>query len=471
MANEPHRRSLLLHPLTHAVYALEDDTIFHDYDHCIDMNLCDFEKLTQTGPCSAERLVEYAKRRNGGFHFSQLVFLKLRGNTKGYAWASRIRVHADWAVPEVDYHIFGQEFLWIWPTSAACNAFMSYQERNRLSMVHNAELEQYAPAVRHTASLPGAQIGPDDFDAVTHVPLTDLTPAQRFFISCIRPQRTQFQRRRLTDKWPAAMNEKEASMRQVDAAVATVTSEMRYVPSQKKLITLLDKHVEGIRSRKRCTTPSTVWTVDSLGHVPDQVNPVTYNFYFEKLPSEIVTRCVGTALAVAMTESVCKTSETICALRSTSKHMRTLTDGFVGITLAQLMQTVTGLVRTGSSKAATMLDVGEELRSLGVTPLLVLELRAMGLVMPRVEMREEYPLLRSYPTIPSWQRYLILRKRLDKSVAAEERLVKSNEFPSQVYKRFKQNGTWVRPEHDRAIANGSLSPSVYAMAMIEKAGV
>lgn len=452
MANNAHRGSLLLHPLTHAVYALETDTVFHDFKNYIDVDLGDFEKLTQTGPCSAERLVEYAKRRNGGFHFSQLVFLKLRGETQGYVWASRIRVHGNFAIPEVDDHIFGQEFLWIWPTSAACNAFMSYQERNRLSMVQNPEIEQYAPAVGHTASLPGAQIGPDDFDAVTYVPLADLTPAQRFFISCIRPQRTQFQRRRLADDWPSVMSKKEASMRQVEVNAATGTSEMR-----------------SWHKRKPCTTPTP--PVPPVAHL-DLSYPKRYNgFDLGNLPREIVTRIVCTRLAISMTERVCETASTICALRITSRQMRTLTDGFVGLTLAKLMQRVTGLVRTGSSKAATMLDVGAELRCLGITPLLVLELRAMGLVTPRVEMREEYPLLRSYPTIPSWQRYLVLRKRLEKTVASEDRLVNSNESPSQVYKRFKKNGDRARPEHDRALANGSVSPSLSATVMVERVGV
>ena len=153
----PSRKHLLLHPLTHAVYALDDDTVFElvngppsNGSLYIDMSLDDFEKLTHTGPCSAERLVEFAKLRNGGFHYSQLVFLKLRGHADGYAWASRIRVHADWTVPGVEAtnHVFGQEFLWVWPTSAAINAYVCYQERNNLTMVPNETLERFAPASR-----------------------------------------------------------------------------------------------------------------------------------------------------------------------------------------------------------------------------------------------------------------------------------------------------------------------------------
>lgn len=440
----PSHRSLLLHPWTHAVYSLSDDTVFHDYSTCIDIDLSDFEKLTQTGPCSAERLVEYSKLRNGGFHFSQLVFLKLRGDTGGYAWASRLRVHVNFEVPELgDYDVFGQEFLWIWPTSAAINAFVCYQERNSLSMVHNAQLEHFAPATGHNASLPGAQIGPDDFDEVKRVSLVELTPAQRFFIFCIRPQRTQFQRRRLTDRWPTAMQE-------VD-----------------------DKNERSLAQqwlkRKRGTARH---TVDHL----HRLNQASYTgFGLEQMPNEIVVRLLGTTLAISMTERANVTWQTICSLRRVSKQMRILTDGFVGIALAQLMQKVTGMVRTGSAKTTTILQIGAELRTLGITPLLMLELRSSGVVSLSEEIVSAYPVLRPNPAVPRWQKYIALRKRLDMSVSSEQRHVSIKQKPSSTYKRvcFVNNiETSVNvPEYDQFISDGSVSRNVCAMAMIENVGV
>lgn len=241
-------------------------------------------------------------------------------------------------------------------------------------------------------------------------------------------------------------------MRQVEVNAATGTSDM--LPWRK---------------RKPCTTPTP--PVPPVAHL-DLPYTKRYNgFDLENLPREIVTRIVCTRLAISMTERVCETASTICALRSTSRKMRTLTDGFVGLTLGQLMQRVTGLVRTGSSKAVTMLDVSAELRSLGITPLMMLELRSMGLVTPSVEAVIEYPLLETISAIPSWQHYLVIRKRLEKTVASEDRLVNSNESPSQVYKRFKKNGDRARPEHDRALANGSVSPSLSATVMVERVGV
>ena len=462
----PHTRSrnnLLLHPLTHAVYALDDDTVFESLHGppsngsvYIDMPLDDFEKLTHTGPCSAERLVEYAKLRNGGFHYAQLVFLKLRGAGEGYAWASRIRVQANWAVPEVNDHVFGHEFLWIWPTSAAINAFVCYQERNRLSMVPNGHLEQFAPAAGHNASLPGAQIGPDDFDGVKQVPHTELTTAQRLLIACIRPQRTQFQRRRLTDKWPAAMQEfkdkREAPVDAVNAAVVAATSGLGFVPEKKRALpfsTIAHSHLLGL---------------------------ATYNeFDLFQLPTEIITRIVGTTVSVAMTEPASKTAKTICALRRVSKHICALTDGFVGLTLAQLMRDVAGLVRTGSAKTEEMLRIGADLRALGITPLLLLQLRATGVTVLRPEVMDLYPLLKSIRTVPRWQRYLRLRARLDKSVSAEARPVRITKRPSRVHKHVcLVNGveTVVHvPEYDEFIASGSSSPSACAMQMMERVGV
>ena len=436
------RANLLLHPLTHAVYALDDDAVFHNYYQCIDMPLDDFEKLTHTGPCSAERLVEYAKLRNGGFHFSQLVFLKLRGAAGGYAWASRIRVHANWPVPEVDDISFGEEFLWIWPTSAAINAFICYQERNRLAVgPPNLGLERFAPAAGHNASLPGAQIGPDDFDGVVQVPHDKLTPAQRLLLSCIRPQRTQFQRRRLTDKWPGAMNARKDE--EVEA------------PEHK----LYRKH-------KRGTT--------CKAETPDK-SPFFDGFHLMELPNEIITRLVGTTVSVAMTEPACETAKTIRMLRCLSKYICALTDGFVGLTLAQLTRTVSGLVRTGSAKAGAMLDIGANLRALGITPLLLLELRMAGVTTLRQEVVDHYPLLKSVCTVPMWQRYLLLRARLEKSVVAEARPVRITKPPSRVHQHVcLVNGVEMLvhvPEYDEFIARGSASPSVCAMQMMERVGV
>jgi len=424
----PAHKNLLLHPLTHAVYALDDDTVFESVNGppsngnvYIDMPLDDFEKLTHTGPCSAERLVEYAKLRNGGFHYAQLVFLKLCGAGEGYAWASRIRVHANWTVPEVNDRVFGQEFLWIWPTSAAINAFVCYQERNRLSMVPNGQLERFAPAAGYIGSLPGAQIGPDDFDGVEQVPHDKLTSAQRLLIACIRPQRTQFQRRRRTER----------------------------------------------KDKFPCSTLAALDRIDKS---------TTYNgFNLMQLPNEIIARLVGTMASVAMTKPACETAKRICTLRCLSKHICALTDGFVGLTLAQLTHNVGGLVRTGSAKTEAMLHIGADLRALGITPLLLLELRATGVTKLRQEVMDYYPLLESIRTVPRWQRYLRLRARLDKSVAAEARPVRITKPPSRVHKHVcLVNGveTFVHvPEYDEFIASGSGSPSACAMQMMERVGV
>ena len=462
----PSRKNLLLHPLTHAVYALDDDTVFESVNgppssgsRYIDMSLDDFEKMVHTGPCSAERLVEFSKLRNGGFHYAQLVFLKLRGHADGYAWASRIRVHADWTVPEIKDRVFGQAFLWVWPTSAAINAFVCYQEHNNLTMVPNETLERFAPATRHEPSLPGAQIGPDDFEGAVQVPHDKLTAAQRLLIACIRPQRTQFQRRRRTDRWPAAMWEikyqRDIGTGDVNAAASIVAT-----------------HFKPTQFRKRSSTPTSMSTIAHL----DRLGQVTYaGFDLLQLPSEIVTRLVGATAAVAMTKSTHETAKMVCALRRASKHIRALTDGFLGLTLAQLTHTVGELVSTGTAKTDVMLHVGNDVRALGITPLLVLKLRAMGGIALREEVVQLYPLLQSIRTVPRWQWYLRLRARLDQSVAAEARPVRITKRPSRVHKHVcTVNGveTFVHvPEFDELITSGSASPSVVAMQMMERVGV
>lgn len=467
------RSNLLLHPLTHEVYALGDDLVHHDHTErsCVEIPFSDFEKFTQTGPCSAERVVEYAKRRNGAFHFSQIVFLEMKSgsdNRPRFAWASRIRVMSDRVLPfktseeswKTGCQCFGHQFLWIWPPSAAINAFLSYQERNRLSMTNSELLEHYAPSVNYFTAAPGAQVGPDDFDGAVHVPLAELTAEQRFFISCIRPQRTQFQRRQLTDRWTAAMQDAENAAK-LKFWVSRIASKSAVEAKE-----IADAVIWGNQGDQRPRK-----TAGARKPKPFR------GFELASLPDDILTRIVGSALTAATTEDRTKAAETICALRSVSKQMRDATDGFMGLMLGRLSAKMAACVC--GKYAEPVRSLSAQVRAIGITPRQALELSASDHVKPSEGAVALYPQLRDTLSVPKWQRYLEMRLEIDKSVAAEQGYVRTKEAPSKVYKRLRVLGrsnspnlepVVMRPEYDGLIVKGSVA-SDHAGEVLELAGV
>mgnify|MGYP000156008450 CR=1 FL=1 len=465
MADAPasSRRNLLLHPLTHEVYAL-DDMLVHrsnvQVDNRVKISFSDFEKLTQTGPCSAERIVEYAKRRHGAFHFSQIVFLQMKSGPDEqprFAWASRICVEVDQTIPQLKSGgCFGFQFLWIWPPSAAINAFLTYQERNRLSLVFSTMLEQYAPSVSHLSAAPGAQIGPDDFDGAVHVPFAKLTAEKRFFISCIRPQRTQFQRRLLTDQWPTVMQDAENAAK-LKFQVSHIASRSAVEANElTNAVIWVNQRRDDQRPRKRA--PSSV-------------------FALENLPDDIFTRIVGCALTDEMTKHRTDAAKTICALRGVSKQMRLATDGFMGLMLERLTAKMVAYVC--GKYVEPVRSLSAQVRAIGITPRQALELRSSDLVKPSEGEVALYPQLRDTHFVPRWQRYLKMRLEIDRSVSAEKGYVRTKEQPSKTYKRLRVLGrsnipniesVAMRPEYDGLIAKGGVA-SDHAGDVLELAGV
>ena len=465
MADAPasSHRNLLLHPLTHEVYALDDMLVHHSnvqVDNHVKISFSDFEKLTQTGPCSAERIVEYAKRRHGAFHFSQIVFLQMKSGPDEqprFAWASRICVEVDQTIPRLKSGgCFGFQFLWIWPPSAAINAFLTYQERNRLSLVFSAMLEQYAPSVSHLSAAPGAQIGPDDFDGAVHVPFAKLTAEKRFFISCIRPQRTQFQRRLLTDQWPTVMQDAENAAK-LKFRVAHIASRSAVEANElTNAVMWVNQRRDDQRPRKR---------------EPESV------FALENLPDDIFTRIVGCALTDAVTDHRNEAAKCICALRGVSKQMRLATDGFMGLMLGRLTAKMAAYVCGKYVEPVRFLSA--QVRAIGITPRQALELRSSDLVKPSEGEVALYPQLRDIHLVPKWQHYLKMRLAIDRSVSAEKGYVRTKEQPSKIYKRLRVLGrsnvpniepVAMRPEYDGLIAKGGVA-SEYAGDVLELVGV
>ena len=460
-------RNLILHPITHEVFEIEDDSLFHNFGHCVEMPFKDFEELANAGSCSAERLIDYANKTLGVFHFSQVTFVKISSLPVRYAWASRIKVPC--RVLGINDANMGSEFLWIWPASAAINAFINYKERNRLSLTSTTILDIYEPSISHSTSTPGSQIGPGDIENAKPVPFGELTPEQRFFISCIKPQRTQFQRRKITDKWPTAMQRADT------AAISAYTK---------------DQPATQVFERRRelqywCVEQSPIKrTAKEICHERWFTNRTTVAFTgcdFQALPDEITMRILCMGLATAMTEDTDTAASTISTFRAVSRHFRNVTDGFVGTTLDNLHVHTKKILQKDCKLSPH--TIGSRTRCLGLTPRLAMEIPQHGHMKLRQASLDLFPAYKK-DTVPSWQTYIRCRSIWDKRVVKNNALVATKQVPSQVYRNIiedmdkfadrdvalEETRAYANPMFDIAISRGSVAQDL-ANSLVECVGV
>lgn len=447
-------KNYLLHPLTHEVHAIDDECIAHNFGTCIELSFVEFERIASQGTLSAERIVAYANEHHGTLHFHQVAFVRVSkvDEEPRYAWASRIRVGPFVAPPSMQHLItethMGAEFLWLWPPCAAMNAFVTYKERNRLSMTNTTMLDEYEPSVSHYASTPGAQIGPDDVPGATHVPLAELTPEQRFFVACIRPQRTLFRRRRTTDQWTLDVQRADAMANERN---------QRNEPA----VQLLNRKrelefwcgAEPLPKRTFCSALQADWfaqrTAGAFG-----------GFAFDALPPDVANHILCTALATSMTDSTNVAASTCLSLRAVCKDFRDTTEQFVHQSVVCARKKAIGMLATGRRYSAIM--VGTHARSMGLTVRMLLALRIDA------PDEEGQPLrtLRSY---------LLHRHETDKqhACAHAHKLVSATQAPSRVWSTIApatrdSRHLHVNPEYDALIArSGSVSVDL-AAALVEE---
>lgn len=202
------RRTLILHPLTLDVFEVPKSSLLHDERHPIKMDFKDFEQQALIGQLSGERLV--ASGTTGwSYDANQVLAVRLRqhgpsaGGRPLYAWASRFEtVLPTEAVRTTDNALVGGEFVWLWPPGKAQNAYHTRCEARRIDSTQlPLPIDDIEPTCRYTMSIPGAMFGPDDVEGARPVPLSELTPEQRFFIMSIKPQQTLFPRRPTSVNW------------------------------------------------------------------------------------------------------------------------------------------------------------------------------------------------------------------------------------------------------------------------------
>jgi hypothetical protein len=202
------RHTLILHPLTLQVFKVPKSSLLHDEKRPVKMDFADFEKQAVIGQLSGERLV--ASGATGwSYDANQVLAVRLRqhgpsvGGKPIYAWASRFEtVLPTEAVQTEENALVGGNFIWLWPPGKAHNAYHTRCEARRIDATQlPLPIDEIEPTCRYQMSIPGAMFGPDDVEGATHVPLSELTPEQRFFILCIKPQQTLFPRRPEAVNW------------------------------------------------------------------------------------------------------------------------------------------------------------------------------------------------------------------------------------------------------------------------------
>jgi hypothetical protein len=197
-----------LHPLTLEVYRVPASSLLHDERRPVFMRYDAFEQQAAIGQLSGERLVQ-SGTTGWSYDANQVLAVRLRqhGSSVGgrplYAWASRLKTVLPMeVVRDVNNSAVGGEFLWLWPPGKAYNAYHTRREARRLDSTQlPLPIDEIEPSCRHTMSTPGSMFGPDDIEGATPVPLSVLTPEQRYFLMCIKPQQTLFPRRPESVVW------------------------------------------------------------------------------------------------------------------------------------------------------------------------------------------------------------------------------------------------------------------------------
>jgi len=452
-------KNFLLHPLTHEVYSIDDECIAHNFDNCIEFSFAEFERVASQGALSAERIVAYANERHGTLHFHQVAFVRVSkvDEEPRYAWASRIRVGPFVAPPSMKNLIttthMGSEFLWLWPPCAAMNAFVTYKERNRLSMTNTTVLDEYEPSVSHYASTPGAQIGPDDVPGATHVPLANLTPEQRFFVACIKPQRTLFRRRRTTDLWTR------------DVQLADAMANERNQRNEPAVQMLNRKRELEFWCGATEQSPKRAVCSDSEAHWFAQRTAGDFGgFAFDALPLDIGNQILCTALATAMTGSTNEAASMCLSLRAVCKDFRDTTEQFVHQSVVRARDKAIGMLATGRRYSAIM--VGTHARSMGLTVRMLLDLR--------VDASDD----KKGQPVRTLRSYLLHRHETDAqhACAHAHKLVSATQAPSRVWLTIApatrdSRHLHVNPAYDALIArSGSVSVDL-AAALVEEVRV
>ena len=363
-------------PILNDVFEIPESSISHDMGIGIEIDCSEFEQMTQNGSFQAEKILEIENARNGVFSFKQVIFVKLANGESSvplWAWASRVTVNLDENTSKLlNVSKIGKTFLFLWNPVSAFQAFTSCCEKNRRNNSSSTLLHRYAPSISTTPSTPGTRFGPRDILGTTPVALSQLTASERFFLSFIKPKPTQFLRRRVSDSWSQLMEAsdhcQQQSFRLANPAVAT--------QNQLKLRRFwIDETTTKTTTTTSATPSATTTTAVAAEFWFAKTTGMWSGFDTPNLPTELTTQIFATALAHSLSGSAEAALATIFALRATSKSVREIVDGFLGVSLAKTATRLRCLLTASSSSSP--LSVGRSIRALGLTPAALLRICAL----------------------------------------------------------------------------------------------
>ena len=416
-----------------------------------------------------------------------------------YAWASRMQTHVlttDWTHETC----MGKEFIWLWPPGKAWNAWITRQERHRLHPNDEPiwGIDACEPSVKYMSKHPGLMLGPDDINGCERVPLEKLSVAQRLFVTCIKPQQTLFARRSLAQDWTDRItrmtNESQQSfsdtmhgaVRQLNSLAQSqpesnpqscpASPVARLGPSIHRLtasagmttkerqchrehMRCMHQPVDNDRKRARLHHRSKAASLNlerALWPTEDedlerehrqivQTVQTTWTEQYQKgyerrwgsLPDEVLVNILCLRLQEDLETSTEAVAKTICTMNLVSKGVRLVTERFVGMQLATVVEAFAicmysphmcgrphGWRLPNFVIKPSLLSLGRRMRRIGLEPAHVLRLaRSQKCTMAKAteELGQHIGMnAASLPPcpdwIPDWRAYLRIRKRNEERV-------------------------------------------------------
>lgn len=441
-------KSLIVHPVTHEVFEVPDSILHDDKKNPIFIDWDDFQQIASQGRVTAEAFVGLLKKRNEPLVASQIFVVKLK-TTEGsdFCWASRMAT----CPPEISSGPIGGEFIWIWKLSKSYNAWVSRQERLRKHLnVSNCAIDIYPPSLKYTPNCHGFRLGPSDVNGCKKMPIEELAPSQRFLLSCLKPQESNFERRCVHDRWTETLKNR------IDVAQANF--------NDKTLLQVSGKTCENWTVRQRINLLSATGAPiehrtkrHKIEELPSSSNIALHNIFFKQkttmmvtrssndvyagikngiqkwdavmialrqqrgaaLPHDLLIRILTIATNDAMLESAKTLRSHVATMRLVSKNVAATVDSFVGIQLTNVFTDTQVMVKRGTLNPVT---VGHRIRQLGLIPLNLMT----NVLSPKHELRrvEGWTLPSAPHLVPSFKQYLEMRQ-------AQETMIASTSKPSR----------------------------------------
>lgn len=467
--NERKQRTLMMHPLTQEVFIIPDRALLHDYKDPVYMEYDTFEKMSATGQLSGERMLHRENSHTCSFKASQVVAVRLKqhgastGGQPIYAWGSRMTTTI--CVPDVDT-VVGQEFLWLWPPGKAHNAYHTRHDRLQNNPDHQPlGIDEIEPTCRYTLMVPGSMLGPDDIEGSVRVPTEELSPEQRFFVMCIKPQQTLFPRRSHMDQWTQRVSDvidkNQMAARQggkwtLHNSVQSLLEKRRSLtdetkrsrddthdaPYRKVRVVLGDRTFTSTRQEasKRLESRSKNSFSDAEAHIQRKrrsnkcKRQDDQSARWGELPDDILMRILCVRIGDALAGPDVKEAHAcVLTMRCVSRDTLALVESFVGAQISSIL-VATQQCLIANAPHISIPDVSARVRALGIGMVDAVRLTEHKMKIRNIRsMLPGWSLAKSPTIVPDWRWYLELRYATSERHGAKTVVAKPQSLPSKLY--------------------------------------